>query len=119
MAWDNASVTRASGPCTGPCYRKSPMPATKPPSRQFVPETLDVSKWDEVEPLYFPLRERPIDSPTALERWLLDFSELTSVIEEYGTRRYIDKSCHTDDQEIVSRFMFYIEQIEPKVKPHA
>ncbi len=48
---------------------------------------------------------------------LLDFSELASVVEEYGSRRYIDKSCHTDDAKIEARFMQFIEEVEPRIKP--
>ena len=87
------------------------------PSRQFVPQNLDVSDWPQVERLFIALRDRPIQSAGELERWLLDFSELSSVIDEYGTRRYIDKSCHTDDPKIETRYMHFIEQIDPKVKP--
>jgi oligoendopeptidase F len=94
------------------------MLATAPP-RQFVPKDLDVADWPQVQPLFDELRDRAIGSPAELERWLLDFSELSSIIDEYGARRYIDKSCHTDDKEIEKRFLFFVEQIEPKVKPLA
>ena len=94
------------------------MPATAPP-RQFVPKDLDVSDWSQVKPLFDALRSRQIGSPAELERWLLDFSELSAVIDEDGARRYIEKSCHTDDKEIEKRFLFFVEQIEPKVKPLA
>src|SRR3954469_24667353 len=95
------------------------MTATTAPSRQFVPQNLDVAEWAQIDPLFVALRERAIDSTEALERWLLDFSELMSVLDEYGTRRYIDKSCHTDDLEIEKRFLHYVEEIEPKIKPLA
>jgi oligoendopeptidase F len=95
------------------------MAATNTPSRQFVPQDLDASDWFQIEPLFVALRERSIDSTPHLERWLLDFSELMSVLDEDGVRRYIDKSCHTDDPEIEKRFLHYVEQIEPKIKPLA
>ena len=95
------------------------MPATQAPVRQFVPQHLDVADWSQLEPLFVTLRDRPITSRAQLERWLLDYSELSSVIDEYGARRHIDKSCHTDDPEIEKRFMHFVEQIEPKVKPLA
>jgi oligoendopeptidase F len=85
--------------------------------RQFVPAGFDPSNWDDAGPLYDELRDRPIDSPQALERWLDDLSELTSVMGEYGNRRYIDKSCHTDNEAIKRRYLQFVEEIEPKVKP--
>src|SRR3954454_11887841 len=93
------------------------MPATAAPLRRFVPAEFDVADWSQGEPLYRALLERPLNSPADLEKWLGDFSELSSVIDEYGNRRYIDKSCHTNDPEIERRYMQYVEEIEPKVKP--
>src|SRR3954468_17748365 len=93
------------------------MPANAAPPRRFVPAEFEVANWKQGEPLYRALLERPLNSPADLERWLADFSELSSVIDEYGNRRYIDKSCHTNDPEIERRYMQYVEEIEPKVKP--
>ncbi len=87
------------------------------PKRQFVPQNLNVADWSQIEPLCKALIDRPIGSPEELEKWLLDFSELNAAIDEYGSRRYIDKSCHTEDKEIEKAFLHYVEQIEPKFKP--
>jgi oligoendopeptidase F len=93
------------------------MVATAPRARSFVPAEFNVADWPQAEPLYRELLDRPINSADDLRRWLADFSELASVVDEYGTRRYIDKSCHTDDKEIEARYLQYVEEIEPKVKP--
>jgi oligoendopeptidase F len=85
--------------------------------RSFVPVVLDVSDWQQVGPLYQALLDREISSAAELRQWLLDFSELTCVVDECGSRRYIDKSCHTEDKEIERRFLQYVEEIEPRVKP--
>ena len=92
------------------------MPAAAYP-RKFVPADFDPSDFNNIEPLYRRLLDRPISSPQELTRWLEDVSELSSAVDEYGSRRYIDMSCHTDDPEVEKRFLHYIEQIEPKVKP--
>ncbi len=91
--------------------------ATQTYQRSFVPAVFDVSDWAHVEPLYLELLAREIHSVNELTKWLGDFSELTSVVDEYGSRRYIEKSCHTDDPEIERRFLQFVEEIEPKVKP--
>ncbi|MGB7158038.1 MAG: M3 family oligoendopeptidase, partial [Tepidisphaeraceae bacterium] len=85
--------------------------------RTFVSQDLTVSTFADVEPLYRELIDRPIDSPAALERWLRDFSELASVVDEVGSRRYIDKSCHTDNAEIEKSYLRFVEEIDPKIKP--
>ncbi len=87
------------------------------PVRHFVPQDLDVADFDQVEPIYRELHERPIASVEELERWLLDFSELSAVVSEYGSRRHIEQSCHTDDPEIEKRFLHFVEKVSPRVKP--
>src|SRR5439155_18395395 len=86
-------------------------------NRKFVPQNLVPADWSQIEPLCKALVDRPINSVTDLEKWLLDYSELTSVLDEYRARRFIDMSCHTDDPEIEKRFLHYVENIEPKLKP--
>jgi oligoendopeptidase F len=93
------------------------MSANTIPTRHFVPAVFDPSDWTAIEPLMRALLDRPLASAADLEKWLLDYSELASVLDEYRARRYIDMSCHTDDAEIEKRYMHYVQEIEPKVKP--
>src|SRR5438105_1026195 len=85
-------------------------------ARQFVPQDLNPADLDQVTPLYERLLSRSIGSVGDLERWVLDVSELSSVITEYGSRRYIDKSCHTNDPAVEARFLQFAEEIEPTTK---
>jgi oligoendopeptidase F len=94
------------------------MPANAHP-RQFVPADLEPSDFARTESLYNKLLDRRIDTLDQLTRWLAEFSELSAVVDEYGSRRYIDKSCHTDDEAIKKRFMQFVEEVEPKIKPLA
>jgi oligoendopeptidase F len=94
------------------------MPATQYP-RHYVPANLAASDFAELEKLYRGLLARPVETPAQLKQWLLDFSEISSVVDEYGSRRYIDKSCHTDDAAIKQRFLQFVEEVEPRIKPLA
>jgi oligoendopeptidase F len=87
--------------------------------RKFVPQDLDVADFEQLQPLFQSLLDRDIASPADLEQWLADVSELSAVVYEYGNRRYIDKSCHTDDPEIEKAFLHFVEQVEPKIKPYS
>jgi oligoendopeptidase F len=87
------------------------------PVRHFVPVEIDFADFSQLQPLYDQLLKRPLESTGDLERWLKDFSELSSAVDEYGARLYIDKSCHTDDPQIEKRFMQFVEEIEPRLKP--
>jgi oligoendopeptidase F len=86
-------------------------------TRKFVPAAFDVADWGQIEPLLEKLKAMPLTSAAELEAWLGTMSELSAAIDEYGSRRYIDKSCHTEDAEIERAFMHYVENIEPKLKP--
>src|SRR5688572_23841480 len=72
-----------------------PMVATAYP-RKFVPADFDPSDLGHINTLYGALQHRALRSTAELERWLDDVSELSAVLDEFGARRYIDKSCHTD-----------------------
>ena len=85
--------------------------------RQYLPADFVPDTWEKIEPYVRRLQDRPVRSAADLEAWLLEFSELASVVDEYGSRRYIEKSCHTDDETIKARFLDFVENIEPKLKP--
>ncbi|HSU69318.1 MAG TPA: M3 family oligoendopeptidase [Tepidisphaeraceae bacterium] len=87
------------------------------PVRQFVPAQIDAADFSQLEPLYRQLLDRPIETASEAEHWLADFSELSAFVDEYGARRYIEKSCHTDDPEIEKAYLHFVENIEPQTKP--
>lgn len=88
-------------------------------ARRFLPSELDLGDWAQVEPWFDKLEARASDcaNVAGLERWLLDWSELTSALDEESTRRYIAMTCHTDDPGAEQAFLHFVENIEPKVKP--
>lgn len=83
----------------------------------FVPADLDCSDFSQLGPLYQQLIDRPINSVDDAKQWLQDYSDFGSVISEYGSRRNIEVACHTDDAEIEKRYMQFVEEIQPKIKP--
>jgi oligoendopeptidase F len=85
----------------------------------FVPAGFDPADFSQIEPLYRKLLDQPIGSADQLRQWLADASELSAAVDEYASRRYIDKSCHTDDEAIVKRFLHFVENVDPKIKPLA
>jgi len=93
------------------------MSTTATPTRSFVPADLDCADWAQLEPLYQDLLDRELDTAEAIERWLADYSELTAVVSEYGSRRNIDLACHTDDADKKTAYLHFVEHIAPKIKP--
>ena len=86
-------------------------------ARKFVPAEFVPDAWEKISPYVEQLKGRHPNSPAELEAWLTDFSELSAVVDEYGSRRYIDKSCHTTDEAIKARYLDFVENIEPHLKP--
>ncbi len=94
------------------------MPSTTaPPPRHFVPTNLDASDVGQITPLYETLLARPVESTAELESWLADYAELAAVVGEFRARRYIDKSCHTDDPAVQARYLQFVERVSPVLKP--
>jgi oligoendopeptidase F len=83
----------------------------------FVPENLDGTRWERIEPLGRALLERPVETRADLERWLADRSEWEAACSEAQANLYIAMTCHTEDEEKQSAFTRYIETIPPRLKP--
>ena len=68
---------------------------TARPPRHYLPEDFQVTDWPALEPFFQELQHRPIADAAGLERWLLDRSELESVLSEDLAWRYIRMTCDT------------------------
>jgi oligoendopeptidase F len=71
--------------------------------------------WADVEPYFSELAEREIGSLSELERWIADWSEVKSVVEEYATVRYVEMTRHTDDETKKNAYLECVRQVEPKL----
>lgn len=87
--------------------------------RTFVPADLNLGDWTRIAPLFAELeqRGRAAASVPALEQWLLDWSELTAALDEEASRRNIAMTCHTDNPEAEQAYLYFVEHIEPELKP--
>ncbi|NOS68969.1 MAG: M3 family oligoendopeptidase [Verrucomicrobia bacterium] len=93
------------------------MPAHK--TRRFVPATIDLGDWSQIAPLFDRLEVVAPSCATVgeLERWLVDWSELSAALDEESSRRYIAMTCHTDNADAEKSFLQFVERIEPELKP--
>ncbi len=85
----------------------------------FVPADLDATRWENVQPLWRALMDRPIGSAADLETWLRDRSELDAACSEAAARLYINMTCDTADEAAAGAYRVYIEEVAPKMKPAA
>ncbi|VAX18112.1 Oligoendopeptidase F [hydrothermal vent metagenome] len=92
----------------------SPSPWLTPFPRQFVDKGLNVSKWTDLEPYFQMLEDHPLDTVDELEAWLLKWSELKEVVDEFCTKRYIEMTCHTDDDKKSQDYLYCVREVEPE-----
>jgi len=87
--------------------------------RTFVPQAMDLGDWTQIAPLFDALESRAprCQSAADLERWLLDWSELSAVLDEESSKRYIAMTCHTDNADAEKAFLHFVENLEPELKP--
>ena len=85
----------------------------------FVPDDLDGSSWQSIEPYLNDLRDRKLSCSTCLETFIADRSSLSEIISEARARLYIDMTCHTDDEEIQKAWMAFVENVQPKLSEYS
>ncbi len=87
--------------------------------RTFVPKEINLGEWSQIVPLFDRLEASAgvAKSAAELEKWLLDWSELYAAIDEEASRRYIAMTCHTDSPEAEKAYLYFVEHVEPELKP--
>lgn len=82
--------------------------------RTFVPNDLNPDSEKEIGKLYGSLlqREIPVNSGK-LRNWIMDWSELSSVLNEVYCRRYVAMTCNTQDKEAEQLYSGFVENIQP------
>ena len=89
------------------------------PKRHFIDEDLEVKSWSQIENYFQSLLDANIQSVSDLEQWMLNRSELESVLEEEQAWRYIKMNIDTRDEELSKAFHFWVTEISPKVAPYS
>ena len=87
--------------------------------RHFLPENFTVTTWENLEPYFKNLLERPLDTRANLEKWLHDMSELEAVVSEDACWRQIRMTCDTENKTLEQAFVFFVTEIQPKIQPYA
>lgn len=90
----------------------------QPIPRSLVPADFSLTDWESVQPFFDTLKERDIQSKTALEVWLKDVSELQSVISEEACWKQIRMTCDTENKTYEEDFTHFCLHIEPHIKPY-
>ncbi|MGZ8536838.1 MAG: M3 family oligoendopeptidase [Flavisolibacter sp.] len=87
--------------------------------RSYLPNDFKVTDWENLEPYFRELLERPLETRQSLEKWLQDVSEVEAVIGEDAAWRQIRMTCDTENKAIEDAFTFFVTEIQPKIQPYA
>ncbi len=91
----------------------------KKQKRQFLPTDFTLTTWDNLEPYFKQLLDRDIASASDLHQWLLELSEVESVVSEDACWRQIKMTCDTTDKALEEAFTYFCMEIQPKLQPYA
>jgi oligoendopeptidase F len=85
--------------------------------RQFLADDVDLGDWSQIEPYFDKLAAEPLDTPEQLADWLLNASELTACLDQERVSREVDMTRATDDQAREKRYLDFVTDIQPRIKP--
>ena len=85
--------------------------------RRFVARDADLGDWPQIEPYFRQLAQARLDTPEQLEDWLLRVSELAACLDQERVSREVEMTRATDDQAREKRFLDFVRNIQPKLKP--
>ena len=87
------------------------------PPRHFLPESFRGDSWEEISPVFAELEKRSIGSVEDFEQWLLDRSELDSILSGYGSRLMVASARNTQDMAVEVAYLEFQTEIIPQIKP--
>ncbi|MDX2284487.1 MAG: M3 family oligoendopeptidase [Bacteroidia bacterium] len=83
--------------------------------RTFLPGTLQLSSWADLEPYYLALRDRALPDLAALEAFIADRSELEAFVSEEMAWRYIRMTCDTANEQASASYLAFLQDIKPQI----
>jgi oligoendopeptidase F len=98
-----------------PTRRKNEAPMTTP-VRNYLAADFAPTELPAIEAVLAELNSRELPDADALEGWCRDYSEVCACMAEEAARRFVDHTCHTEDEAITARYMEWVEEIAPVLK---
>jgi len=83
--------------------------------RNFVPENFTADNAEATRSLFKQLEQKDISGSEELRNWIMDWSELSSVLSEESARRYVAMTCDTKNKPAAEAYEFFVSNIEPVV----
>ena len=89
------------------------LPASVALIRRYISADFKFTAWDDLAPHYTELLNRALESAAAIEQWLIDKSELDSIVEDESRWRYVRLTCYTNDETIKKSYTDFVTDIKP------
>ena len=105
--------------CQKEIVMMTPTAELQKPVRHFLPADYTLTDWNSLEPYFQDLEQRPLETGEALEKWLLDMSELEAVVSEDVCWRQIRMTCDTENKSLEEAFNYFYLEIQPRIQPYA
>ncbi len=86
--------------------------------REFVPSDLCLEDVTVIKSLYECILKQKVDSDDAYQLWFSRRAEMEIVLDELGTRLYIEMTCQTDDLALSQKYKRFVEEVLPVVKKY-
>ncbi|MCW5756327.1 MAG: M3 family oligoendopeptidase [Phycisphaeraceae bacterium] len=83
----------------------------------FVPEDIDATRWENVQPLFDTLASRPVATLGELQQWLVDRGELEAACSEAQANLYIAMTCDTANADKKAAYTNFLDKVAPRLKP--
>jgi oligoendopeptidase F len=80
---------------------------------QFVPDDLDATHWENIEPFANDLLERELNCSSCLGELIGDASHLAEHISEAGALLYIGMTCDTESEGKREAFLDFVSNVRP------
>ncbi|GIV27226.1 MAG: oligoendopeptidase F [Bacteroidia bacterium] len=78
--------------------------------------SLSFENWDDLKPHFDELLQRNIENYHDYLQFIYDWNALLTVISEEGGWRYINMTCHTNDESLKQKYLQFVTQIEPHLQ---
>lgn len=85
--------------------------------KSLIDHKIEITQWSDLEDIFTELLNRPINNKEEFINWLSDYDLAGSYISEDMAWRYIRMTCDTNNQELEQKYLWFVQEISPKLSP--
>jgi len=86
--------------------------------RKWLPANLTLTQWEDIHPYFEELLKADIQTLEGFNTFLQNINELEAFIGEDAAWRYIKMTCDTTDKKLEESYLFFVQEIQPKLAPY-